>query len=100
MNNPLSFLIAALLVASSVPSLAADHVSPDATPPAQKQKNQVPDTTKNGHYLEPQQDNNNLPPNTKDTASQPQNAQSSKPGNMEKSKRFQQDPKQGGTDVK
>lgn len=69
----------------------------DAGPPAQQQKNQVPDTNQNGNYLEAQPDNNG---GTNANQKQGTSSKQSKPGNMEKSKRFQQDPKQGGTDVK
>jgi hypothetical protein len=107
MKNTLSLAIAAIFMVISHPTLAApDNVSPDAVPPAQKQKNQVPETNQNGNYLETQQDNNNPPKNPKGTGDQQQNgrqqtnAQPSKPANMEKSKRFHQDPQQGGTGVK
>lgn len=107
LKNTLSVVTAALLMGSTTPSLAApDNMSSDAVPPAQKQKNQVPDINQNGNYLETQPDNNNPPQNPKGTGDQQhdgrqqQNAQPSKPANMEKSKRFHQDPQQGGTGVK
>ncbi|MDP8567300.1 hypothetical protein [Methylophilus aquaticus] len=92
-------LLAMLLTgafACSIPSTVA--MAADDRPPAQQQKNQIPDTPQNGNYLEPQQDHNG----GADATQQQQGSQrksTSSPGNIEKSKRFQQKPQDGGTGV-
>lgn len=98
MKKILSILLTAFLSGALTTVWAApDNVAPENVPPAHKQKNQVPDTTHNGDYLERQPNNNNPAKgsaNQQDTGNQP-----SKASNMEKSKRFHKDPEQGGTDV-
>lgn len=95
MKTLLPVLLASVLACSVNIATAAPQ---DNAPPAQQQKNQVPDSTQNGNYLENQPDNNN---DTKGSANQ-QNLTNkpSKAGNMEKSKRFHQKPEEGGTGVK
>lgn len=84
-------MLSGVLLCSAVPAFA--EAPTDNMPPAHEQKNQVPDTTKNGDYLEPQSNNNGT------KASGDRSGNSSRPGNMQKSKRFQQSPAEGGTDV-
>ena len=61
-------------------------------PPVHQQKQDVPDSTKNGNYLEPQDMNTSGPESSRDGATS---------GNAkEKSKRFEKDPEHGGTEVK
>lgn len=95
MKTLLPVLLASVLACSVNMATAAPQ---DNAPPAQQQKNQVPDSTQNGNYLENQPDNNN---DTKDSANQQNSTNKpSKAGNMEKSKRFHQKPEEGGTGVK
>lgn len=95
MKKLLAMLFTGVFAFSITSTLA---VAADAGPPAQQQKNQVPDTHQNGNYLEPQQDNNG---GTDATQQKQDNTHksSSRPGNIEKSKRFQQKPQDGGTGV-
>ncbi|AKR42697.1 MAG: hypothetical protein CTY26_10190 [Methylophilus sp.] len=90
-------LLASTLVCSVNIATAAPQ---DNAPPAHQQKNQVPDTTQNGNYLEQQQDNNNDTKGSANTQQQNSTNKPSKAGNMEKSKRFHQKPDEGGTGVK
>lgn len=95
MKTLLPVLLASVLACSVNMATAAPQ---DNAPPAQQQKNQVPDSTQNGNYLENQPDNNS---NTKGSANQQNSTNKpSKAGNMEKSKRFHQKPEEGGTGVK
>lgn len=97
MKKTLPILLTVLLSGVLTTAWAApDNVAPESVPPAHKQKNQVPDTTHNGDYLERQPNNNNP---AKSSANQDTGNQTSRPSNMEKSKRFKKDPEQGGTDV-
>jgi Spy/CpxP family protein refolding chaperone len=94
MNKLLTALIAGLFMCTTTAAFAADAAGGDV-PPAHQQKKEVPNTTKNGDYLKEQQDNNNG-----STANQGSGNKQSKPGsNMEKSKRFHEEPSEGGTDV-
>lgn len=97
MKKLLSMLLASTLVCSVNIATAAPQ---DNAPPAHQQKNQVPDTTQNGNYLEQQQDNNNDTKGSANTQQQNSTNKPSKAGNMEKSKRFHQKPDEGGTGVK
>lgn len=82
----------------------------DNGPPAQQQKNQLPDSTSTGDYLETQPDENGATQDTsekhKNTANQNKNTtkKSTKKGvkatNIEKSKRMTLPPEEGGTNVK
>lgn len=102
--NKLYALIAATLI--SIPSaqvMAAAVDNNDVVPPAQVQKNQVPDSTANGNYLEPQPDENGATSNTTDKQAQKSHkakSKGSKATNIEKSKRLTETPENGGTDVK
>lgn len=61
-------------------------------PPVHKQKQDIPDSTKNGNYLEPQD---------QDTSGTESSREGATSGNAkEKSKRFEKDPEHGGTEVK
>ncbi|WP_231587251.1 MULTISPECIES: hypothetical protein [Methylophilus] len=97
MKKLLPMLLASTLVCSVNIATAAPQ---DNAPPAHQQKNQVPDTTQNGNYLEQQQDNNNDTKGSANTQQQNSTNKPSKAGNMEKSKRFHQKPDEGGTGVK
>ncbi|WP_272227375.1 hypothetical protein [Methylophilus methylotrophus] len=97
MKKLLPMLLASMLVCSVNIATAAPQ---DNAPPAHQQKNQVPDTTQNGNYLEQQQDNNNDTKGSANTQQQNSTNKPSKAGNMEKSKRFHQKPDEGGTGVK
>ncbi|MBA3696833.1 MAG: hypothetical protein H0W85_08800 [Methylotenera sp.] len=85
--------------------MAAAVDNNDVVPPAQMQKNQVPDSTANGNYLEPQPDENGATANTTDKQTNKQKShkmksKGSKATNIEKSNRFSETPENGGTDVK
>lgn len=67
----------------------------DDAPPAQIQKDKVPDSTSNGNYLEPQPDENGATPNSAGK----QNKKGVKPGNIEKSKKVTEPPEKGGAKV-
>ena len=99
MKKLLSILLASTFLCSMTVAFAAP---PDNAPPAQQQKNQVPDTHQNGDYLEPQPDNNNAATtgNSDTQGRQGVGNKQSKPGNVEKSKRFHEKPQDGGTGVK
>lgn len=92
MNKLLTVLLAGLLMSTTTAAFAADATAD--MPPAHQQKKEVPNTTKNGDYLQDQQDNNGS------NANQGSGNKQSKPGsNMEKSKRFHEQPAEGGTNV-
>lgn len=93
MNKLLTVLLAGLFMCTTTVAFAAD--APSDVPPAHQQKKEVPNTTKNGDYLQDQQDNNNG-----SATNQGSGNKQSKPGsNMEKSKRFHEKPAEGGTNV-
>lgn len=106
--NKLYALIAATFIA--VPSgqvMAAAVDNNDVVPPAQIQKNQVPDSTKNGNYLEPQPDENGATGSTTDKQPDKQAQKShkakskgAKATNIEKSKKVTEPPESGGVEVK
>lgn len=102
-----TIVIATLLSFSSAPLLAAAVDNNDVVPPAQTQKNEVPNSTSNGNYLETQPDENGATDSTNGTTNSNANKQyhkdkktnkGSKPTNLEKSKRFES-PENGGTTV-
>lgn len=95
MNKLLTALLASMLMCSASAVFAAGEGT-GGEPPAHQQKKQVPDSTKNGDYLQDQQDNNNGSNANQGSAS---GNKQSKPGNIEKSKRFQEKPSEGGTGV-
>jgi len=99
MKKLLSILLASTLLSAMTVAFAAP---PENAPPAQQQKNQVPDSPQNGDYLEPQPDNNNAATTGSSDAQGKQGSghKQSKPGNLEKSKRFHEKPQDGGTGVK
>lgn len=83
--------------------MAAAVDNNDVVPPAQIQKNQVPDSTANGNYLEPQPDENGATGNTNDKQTKKSHKMKSKGAkatNIEKSKNVTEDPTNGGVDVK
>lgn len=92
MNTLLRLILAGVCTfLTSLPvALAADE-----GPPAQQQKNQVPDSTQNGNYLEPQQDNNNgNAANATQERAHP--SKQSKPGsNMEKKQTLSPETRRG-----
>ncbi|WP_235559648.1 MULTISPECIES: hypothetical protein [unclassified Methylophilus] len=97
MNKLLTVLLAGLFMCTTTAAFAADTNAGAGrdVPPAHQQKKEVPNTTKNGDYLQEQQDNNNG-----NSANQGSGNKQSKPGsNMEKSKRFHEQPADGGTNV-
>lgn len=92
MNKLLNLLLASVMMCGAGAAFAAEPATGDV-PPAHEQKKAVPDSTKNGDYLQEQQDNNSG--STGNSANK-----QSKPGsNMEKSKRFHEKPAEGGTNV-
>ncbi|SNR71627.1 hypothetical protein SAMN05192560_0683 [Methylobacillus rhizosphaerae] len=72
------------------PATYAADTAVDA-PPVHQQKQDMPDSTEHGDYLEPQDQSTQGEESSRDGASSG-NAQ-------EKSKRFEQEPEQGGTEV-
>lgn len=66
----------------------------DEAPPAQLQKDKVPNSTSNGNYLEPQPDENGAATNNASKSNK-----GVKPGNIEKSKKVTEPPEKGGTKV-
>lgn len=94
-------LISAGLMSISSGYVLAGAASTGDVPPAQIQKDQVPNSTENGNYLEPQPDENGATGNTKNKQNQKNTSKKgAKPTNIEKSKRLTEDPASGGTDVK
>lgn len=91
MNKLLTALLASVFLCSTTAVFAADATGGDV-PPAHQQKKEVPNTTKNGDYLQDQPDNN--------SGGNANTQSGNKPGNMEKSKRFHEEPADGGSDVK
>lgn len=92
---------------------AATEMPADAgLKPGQAQKNQVPDSTKNGDFLEPQPDENGATQNTTGNDTKNSNMDkkmdkkmgkkhsNSNAKNVNKSSRFKKEPAEGGTDVK
>jgi hypothetical protein len=77
----------------------------DSGPPAQQQKDVVPDSTSNGNYLEPQPDENGAnntgnQNQTPDKKSKKHRKAASKPTNLEKGKSHTESPDEGGVVVK
>ncbi len=97
--NKLSSIIAAVIIACS--SIHVNAAPTDDAPPAQKQKDQVPDSTANGNYLEPQPDENGATQDTstKHATSHTKKSKGSKPTNLEKSKKVTEQPENGGVNV-
>lgn len=103
-----SLILATLISFSSTAVFAAAVDNNDVVPPAQTQKNQVPNSTSNGNYLESQPDENGATGNTNGTTNNNADKQynnnrkatgsGSRPSNLEKSKRFES-PENGGTTV-
>ena len=93
MKNLHAILLASVFMCSTTVVFAADATGGDM-PPAHQQKKEVPNTTKNGDYLQEQPDNNNG-----SNATNQSGDKHSKPGNIEKSKRFHEKPAEGGTGV-
>ncbi|MCB5184454.1 hypothetical protein LG201_04480 [Methylobacillus gramineus] len=86
-------ILTGALLAGASTCIFADPVA-DA-PPAHKQKTQVPDSTSNGNYLEPQEkgaDSKHDKKHEKDVGTTPSNSQ--------KGERFKKEPNDGGTDLK
>jgi hypothetical protein len=92
MNKLLTVLLTSVLISPATAVFAAD--APSDVPPAHQQKKALPDSTKNGDYLQDQPDNN-----SGSNANQGSANKQSKPGNIEKSKRFNEKPADGGTGV-
>jgi len=87
------FLIATVAALFSLTSIQAISAPVDDGPPAQVQKDAVPDSTKNGNYLEPQPG---------DTAPDAQKADSKKHDSKKsksKGKNVTDKPADGGVDV-
>jgi len=85
-----TIVIASLFAMSSMSLMAAD--TPSNPPPAQKQMNNVPDSTSSGNYLETQQDENGA---TKSNS----NKKGAKATNIEKGKSHNEKPDSGGVSV-
>ena len=90
MNKLLSTMLACVFACASTFALAAPEVTP---PPAQQQKDQVPDSTSNGNYLKPQPNDNAGSAQDTPRSGNPQ----AHPAAKEKSKRFHEKPEDGGT---
>ncbi|MDI1309656.1 MAG: hypothetical protein PSV17_09525 [Methylotenera sp.] len=102
MTKLLAIVLLTLGSVSTGQVLAAETTNTDVVPPAHIQKNEVPDSTANGNYLEPQPDENGATTNTTDKQKRIQ--MNSKPKgsnatNLEKSKRLTETPEDGGTKV-
>jgi hypothetical protein len=104
MNYLLTSIVVAALSFTSW-SISAEPI--DSGPPAQTQKDNPPDSTKNGDYLEPQPDNNGATDSTTSTTEKNKMVKkhknkdkSSKPTNMEKSKKVTEEPEEGGVELK
>jgi hypothetical protein len=95
----LTFIVASTLTFTSW-YISAEPV--DSGPPAQIQKDHVPDSTANGNYLEPQPDENGATKNSTVTNKKIKKykAKVSKPTNLEKSKKVTEDPQAGGMELK
>ncbi len=107
MNKLYALITATFIAIPSSQVMAAAVDNNDVVPPAQIQKNQVPDSTSNGNYLEPQPDENGATANTTDKQMDKQAQKShkakskgAKATNIEKSKRMTETPENGGTEVK
>jgi len=77
----------------------------DNGPPAQQQKNSMPDSTSHGDYIQTQPDENGATTGgdstqTPDKKSKKHQKKSPKPSNMEKGKSHTESPDNGGVDVK
>lgn len=107
MTKLLTALMFTLATVSSGQVLAAETNNADMIPPAQVQKNQVPDSTSNGDYLETQPDENGATSNTtnrqttdkKNSKQMKSKSKDSNATNLEKSKRMTESPENGGTTV-
>lgn len=99
MKKLLSILLASTFLCSMTVVFAAPA---DNAPPAQQQKNQVPDTHQNGDYLEPQPDNNNAAPLVTAIRRVGRVVVINSPSRatLKKAKRFHEKPQDGGTGVK
>lgn len=90
MNKLLAVILVGCFASVSGVTVAAPA---DEGPPAQQQKNQVPDSGQSGNYLETQQDNNG----GKDVKSNKRGQQNAQPGgHIEKSKKVNEKPEDGG----
>jgi len=92
MNRLISIILVSVLSLSAYPLMAA---TVDDGPPVQQQKDQVPDSTRNGNYLESQPDNNGATDTSKKKAS----SNPTKASNIEKSKKVKEKPENGGINV-
>ena len=90
MKKTSTILVASLFAFSSTALMAAD--TPSNPPPAQKQMNNVPDSTSSGNYLETQQDENGATKNSS-------NKKGTKATNIEKGKSHNEKPDSGGVSV-
>jgi hypothetical protein len=99
MNYLLTSIVVAALSFTSW-SISAEPI--DSGPPAQTQKDNPPDSTKSGDFLEPQPDNNGATDSTteKNKMVKKHKDKSSKPTNMEKSKKVTEEPEEGGVELK
>ena|SRR3954470_19324785 len=103
MKKLYALIAASVLAIPSTQILAAAVDNNDVVPPAQVQKNQVPNSTANGDYLEAQPDENGATGNTSDKQNQKSHQgknKGAKATNIEKSKRLTESPENGGTNVK
>lgn len=103
MKKLYALITAALISVPSAQVMAAAVDNNDVVPPVQEQKNQVPNSTSNGNYLEPQPDENGATGNTTDKQSHKSHKAKSKGAkatNVEKSKKVTEPPESGGVDVK
>jgi len=93
MNYLLTTIVAATLSFTSW-TISAEPV--DGGPPAQTQKDNLPDTTKTGDYLESQPNN----AGETETSTEKDKSKSSKKTNMKKSKSQTEEPAEGGVELK
>ena len=89
-------------IAASIFTFASWHTYAepvDSGPPAQMQKDNVPQSTATGNYLEPQPDENGVVKNST-LNKKMKKAKVSKPTNLEKGKQVTQEPEGGGMELK
>jgi hypothetical protein len=92
MKKLISIIFVSVLSLSSYSLMAAGTSD---GPPAQQQKDQVPDSTKNGNYLESQPDNNGATEATKKKGQ----SNPAKASNVEKGKKVKEKPENGGMNI-
>lgn len=93
----MNYLLTAIVAATfSFSTLAISAEPADSKQSVQTQKDNLPESTKTGDYLESQPNNAGETENHTDK----DKSKSSKPSNMKKSKSQTEEPKEGGVDLK